>query len=357
MPHVLEQRPDPTPVGGGINIRPGASRLLRSWGLAEGLEQICDITTANALRSLKTGQVATRTIATDISDSPDLGTNRDILISLLHKSAREAGAILLFSTTVSQVTESSQEAQVWLGDGTVLQADLVLAADGVKSTIRKHALQGCLGPIEPVVSDYTLYGICLNREQMIGEPALSPLMDNSYINVYMGENGLVNVTSRYNHKLGKFQALFCIKGDTDQKGLWDEEGDIQYVRKAFRGSCDEIVKHAMYPSAAQGYSLVVEDIGVLDYLASKTQNPEANLKGISEDWQNLRKTRCERIKAWSKYNIEIFSRPPPQMKTSDSGSWQYRSLKNTKGDMNARLGSASFLKWAQGIDAIEAVGH
>lgn len=239
---VLEQRPSPTPVGGGINIRPGATRFLRSWGLTEGLEQICDITSANALRSLKTGKVATRTIATDISDSADLGTNRDILISLLHKSAREAGAILRFSTAVSQVTDSSQGAQVSLGDGTVLQADLVLAADGVKSTIRKQILQGCSGPTEPVVSDVTLYGIRLSREQMIGESALGPLMDNSHINVYMGDNGVVHVTSRYNHKLGQYQALFSIKGDTDQKGLWDEEGDIQYVREVFRGSCNEIVK-------------------------------------------------------------------------------------------------------------------
>lgn len=120
---------------------------------------------------------------------------------------------------------------------------------------------------------------------------------------------------------------------------------------------DRRYQHAMYPSAAQGYSLIVEDIGVLDYLASKTPDPEDNLKQISEEWQNLRKTRCERIKAWSKDNIEIFSRPPPQVKTSDSGSWQYRSLKDTKPDMNARFGSASFLKWAQGIDAIEEVGN
>lgn len=112
----------------------------------------------------------------------------------------------------------------------------------------------------------------------------------------------------------------------------------------------------MYPNAAQGYSLIVEDIGVLDHLASRTSNPEANMKQISEDWQNLRKIRCERIKAWSKHNTDIFSRPPPQM-TSDSGSWKYRSLKDTKPDMNARLGSAAFLKWAQGIDAIEEVGH
>lgn len=113
----------------------------------------------------------------------------------------------------------------------------------------------------------------------------------------------------------------------------------------------------MHPTAAQGYSLIVEDVGVLDYLASKTSNPEANMKEISEDWQNLRKTRCERIKAWAKYNTDIFARPPPQMKASGSGPWQYRSLKDTKPDMNARFGSASFLKWAQGIDAIEEVGY
>jgi len=113
----------------------------------------------------------------------------------------------------------------------------------------------------------------------------------------------------------------------------------------------------MYPSAAQGYSLIVEDIGVLDYLLSKTPNPDDNMRVVSEDWQNLRKTRCERIKAWANYNIDIFSRPPPEVKTSDSGTWQYRSLKDTKPDINARFGSAAFLKWAQGTDAIEEVGH
>lgn len=252
---VLEQRPDPTPVGGGINIRPGATRLLQSWGLTEGLNQICDITSANALRSLKTGKIATRTIATDISDSKDLGTNRDMLLSLLHKKALEAGATLLFSTTVVQVTDTSQEAEVSLGNGTFLRADLILATDGVRSNLRRQVLQGAPGPIEPDVSDWTLYGIRLNRDQMMGEPALAPLMDNSYINVYMGENGLVNVTSRYNHKLDTFQALFCIKGYTDQKGLWDEEGNIEYVRGFFQGSCEELVRALEIADACDRWKL------------------------------------------------------------------------------------------------------
>lgn len=254
---VLEQRPDPTPIGGGINIRPGAAKFFQSWGLTEELEKICDITSANALRSLKTGKVATRTIATDVSDSPDLGTNRDILMSLLHQSARNAGAILLFSTTVAQVTESPQEAQVSLGNGTVLPADLVLATDGVRSTIRTQILGASSGPIDPIISDVTLYGIRLTKEQMIGEPALGPLMDNSYINVYMGENGLVHVTSRYIHRLGTYQALFGIKGDTDQKGLWDEEGDIRYVRKMFQGcSCNELLKVLEIAETCERWRLV-----------------------------------------------------------------------------------------------------
>ncbi|KAI3397085.1 hypothetical protein diail_11227 [Diaporthe ilicicola] len=239
---VLEQRPDPSPLGGGINIRPGATRFLQSWGLTEELEEICDVTTANALRSLKTGQVATRTIATDISNAPDLGTNRDILISVLHRKALEVGATLLFGTTVTQVTEDSHGARVKLGNGTILEADLVLAADGVRSAIRRQILQGSSGPIEPEVSDWTLYGVLLSKEQMNSDPELKRLMDNSYINVYMGENGLVSVTSRYNQKLGTFQALFCIKGHTGQQGLWDEQGDIKYVRKMFQGSCNELLR-------------------------------------------------------------------------------------------------------------------
>lgn len=38
----------------------------------------------------------------------------------------------------------------------------------------------------------------------------------------------------------------------------------------------------MYQSAAQGYSLIVEDIGVLDYLLSKTPDPNANMKMVGQ---------------------------------------------------------------------------
>ena len=49
----------------------------------------------------------------------------------------------------------------------------------------------------------------------------------------------------------------------------------------------------MYLSAVQGYLLIVEDVGILDYILLKTLNPDINIKTIIENWQNLRKIRCE----------------------------------------------------------------
>ncbi|TDZ18693.1 hypothetical protein Cob_v008337 [Colletotrichum orbiculare MAFF 240422] len=108
----------------------------------------------------------------------------------------------------------------------------------------------------------------------------------------------------------------------------------------------------MQPSAAQGFSLIVEDIGVLEYLISKTANPRANMKAVTATWEHIRKPRCERIKAWARYNTQLFQSPLKNLKPG-TGQWQVKSLKHTKPDMKAEFGTAPFLKWAQGTDAIE----
>ncbi|KAL0936268.1 salicylate hydroxylase [Colletotrichum truncatum] len=384
---VLEQRPNVTPAGGALNIRPGASKILHSWGLAEELQQVSVDTAANVLRNLASGQVATRAIATEISDHPDWGTSRDVLIGTFHRKAKEAGATIMFNAAVTKVEDSAQGACVTLRDGTRLDADLVLAADGIRSNIREQILRGTGQPIDPIITDVTLYGVHLPKEEITSIPELSPLMDQSYLNVYMGEDGKVHVTSRYNSTLGSYSALFGVKGDTDQRGLWDENGDIEYVRKLFKGACPEIRKvldvakkcdrwrlaelpdlprwtseegrivllgdsaHAMQPSAAQGFSLIVEDIGVLEYLISQSPDPIVDMRRITSDWQNIRKTRCERFKAWASHNTDLFTSPSKSIKPG-SGQWQVKSLKNTKPDINAEFGTAPFLKWAQGTDAI-----
>ncbi|KAF0330654.1 salicylate hydroxylase [Colletotrichum asianum] len=298
---VLEQRPDLSPAGGALNIRPGASKILHSWGLGPDLRRVSADTPANVFRNLATGEVATRAIATEISEYPDWGTSRSVLIEIFYQKAKDAGAVITFNAPVTNVEDDAHAAYVTLSSssGERLEADLVLAADGIRSLIRDQILRETGQPIDPIITDVTLYGVSLTKEEMENHPGLAPLMDQSYLNIYMSDGGLVHVTSRYNTTSGSYAALFGVKGSTDQRGLWDEKGDIGYVREMFKGACPEIrtaLDHAMQPSAAQGFSLIVEDIGVLEHLISQASDPSANVKTITSFWQDIRKARCPFLK-------------------------------------------------------------
>ncbi|KEY73903.1 hypothetical protein S7711_11007 [Stachybotrys chartarum IBT 7711] len=54
------------------------------------------------------------------------------------------------------------------------------------------------------------------------------------------DKGVFSIT-RCNPKTGKVGFPYCIKPTTDQRGPWEEQGDIAYVHEAVKGSCTEIV--------------------------------------------------------------------------------------------------------------------
>lgn len=110
----------------------------------------------------------------------------------------------------------------------------------------------------------------------------------------------------------------------------------------------------MQPNAAHGFSQIVEDIGVLEYLISQDDSAVANMANITSDWESIRRPRVERIKAWAKANSEAFIGQPPTG-TKHADKWQIKSLKHTKPDMHANMNSSAFLKWAQDYDAIHEV--
>ncbi|KAI1852477.1 hypothetical protein JX265_011111 [Neoarthrinium moseri] len=385
---VLEQRDSISPAGSGINIRPPASKIMHTWGLRPDLERISVDTAGNCFRSLQTGAVATKTVATDVADDPDWGTMRSVVIKVLERRAAEAGATLTFNSTVVTAEDEEAGPVLILENGSRMQADLVLASDGIRSGIRAQILRDIQDPVEPLLSDITLYGVQLGKNEMDGVKEFEQLIGSPYLNVYMGNESFV--VSRYTPNLETHGCLFGIKGQTDQKALWDEKGDIDYIRRFFRGSCPEMRKvlrlcttcdrwrlaelpdlprwtsrngrivllgdsaHAMHPNAAQGFSQIVEDIGVLEFLISQDAHASINMRTITGDWERIRKPRVERIKKWARTNSDIFI-GQPVTGTKQADNWHIKSLKNTKPDMNAHFNSSAFLKWAQCYDAIGEV--
>jgi salicylate hydroxylase len=235
---VLEARPTLSPQGGGINIRPGASRIMHSWGLRPDLEKISEPTGSFLLRNMVTGEIAMRNILYDASDEVDWGTSRELVMKLLYDRAQEAGADVQFDCSVVKTTEDSAKAWLELQDGRKFWADLVLASDGVRSRIRSQILSDLKAPIDPIVSDTTLYGVRVQATQIEARTDVKRLLDKKHAMVWQGKDGFV--VSRYSPKLNSCGGLYAIKSENDMKGLWDEKGDIQFVRDFFADSCEDL---------------------------------------------------------------------------------------------------------------------
>ncbi|KAL7802002.1 hypothetical protein V8C44DRAFT_346139 [Trichoderma aethiopicum] len=378
---VLERSPTLNPTGGGISIRPGASRVIQSWGLQKLLEQISDRSPSVTYRELKTGEI--RTTIVDSPEHADWGTTRRAMIKLLHQLASQAGARIRFSANVARLSDDAEKATVTLESGEEIVADVVLAADGIKSQTRRAVLSDVGSPEQwdPNVDNTTFYSFDMAVSKLTDEPSSMKLTENSNITTWKGDGGFV--VTRYSSRFKRVGLLFAIEGETDQKSLWDENGDIEYVRRFFAGSCSDMVKalsiatacdrwriaevpnlprwssqagrivllgdaaHAMHPNAAQGYSTIIEDIGVLQFLFSSLSG--APVPQIVSVWQAVCKPRAERIKEFSRWNTKHLS---GKTKAAIGVPHAYSLLERVVPDRNADFSSLEFWKWNVEYDAV-----
>ncbi|RFU74126.1 hypothetical protein TARUN_8126 [Trichoderma arundinaceum] len=381
---VLERSPKLNPTGGGISIRPSASKVIQSWGLQRSLEQICDRSPEVTYRELKTGNV--RTTVVDSPDHADWGTTRRAMIKLLYGNATKAGARVRFGTTVARVSDDATHAAVTLENGDEISGDIILAADGIKSHTRRALLSDTGSPEQwdPIVDQTTFYSFDMAVSEFTDNPSSTKLTENSNITTWKGDGGFA--VTRYSAKFGRIGLLFAIQGETDQKGLWDENGDIEFVRRFFSGICSDMIKalkiakscdrwrvaevpnlprwssqagrivllgdaaHAMHPNAAQGFSTAIEEIGTLHYLLSQLAgSSEATVPQIVKVWESICKPRAERVKEFSRWNTKHLSgKTERAIGVSNADSVLEKIVPNR----DAEFSSLEFWKWNVEYDAI-----
>ena len=119
----------------------------------------------------------------------------------------------------------------------------------------------------------------------------------------------------------------------------------------------------MLPNAAHGFSQIIEDIAVLEYLIERS--PSVKIPEITNTWQSIRIPRVNRIKEFAAWNTRVFlgeeAANPLKGKWSGGSketTGQIKSLKTLKPDSTAPFHTAAFLKWVQAYDAVgEAKKH
>lgn len=140
---VLEQAPEITEVGAGLQISPNGFAVLDALGLGDTLAQTAVRGQVVSLRDYRKGEVV-RLDLTRLENRNYFFVHRADLIDLLAEGAREAGVKLRLLQQVTEVVPGT-EPVIRLTNGSELRPDLVIGADGLHSKARV-ALNGADKP-------------------------------------------------------------------------------------------------------------------------------------------------------------------------------------------------------------------
>jgi salicylate hydroxylase len=152
---VLEQASEFGEVGAGIQIAPNCTRILDSYGLLDEAKKLGVLVENMVMKDALDGSVLTTLDLLDMEKrygTPYMVIHRSDLHGLFLKAARSGGADLRTNQQVTSFENTEAGARVTVADGTVHQARVVIAADGLHSVARK-----LLTDDEPVNSAYVAY--------------------------------------------------------------------------------------------------------------------------------------------------------------------------------------------------------
>ncbi|MBW4972234.1 FAD-dependent monooxygenase [Roseovarius mucosus] len=140
---LLEQAPEISEVGAGLQISPNGFAVLRALGLDVPLIARSMQAQAVSLRDYQRGEVLRLDLA-GLQDRNYHFIHRADLIDVLAEGAREVGVKVRLMQKVSAV-EGGERPCVRMANDSRFDADLVIGADGLHSVVRR-ALNGTLAP-------------------------------------------------------------------------------------------------------------------------------------------------------------------------------------------------------------------
>jgi 3-hydroxybenzoate 6-monooxygenase len=176
---LVERAPEFGEVGAGLQMAPNASRVLRRWGLLEKALEIGVQPKHLVFRDAITGEELTRqTLGGEFAErygAPYVVIHRSDLHRVLLEGCEAAGVRLVNDVLVESVETVNGRGVAHTAAGVDYEADVVIGADGLKSTLRPLVAND-----EPVSSAYVAY------RGTVPITANTPKADLEDVIVYLG---------------------------------------------------------------------------------------------------------------------------------------------------------------------------
>ncbi|HEY1670974.1 MAG TPA: FAD-dependent monooxygenase [Trebonia sp.] len=218
---VYEQAAELGEVGAGVLIGPNSVRLLHRLGLAEAIDEAGGWVGEGSTYYRHDGTRVAPVMTTDSSGWAAMyGMHRADLIDVLRHAVAD-DRIHPGHRAVS-FEQDADRARVVFENGVVAEADVVIAADGIHSAMRRFVTE----PTAPVFSGQISYRGVLDTARVPWWPA-------RIFQVWMGEGKHVIV---FPVRAGRMLNFVCfVPADEAMRESWSAPGDPEALRAAFEG--------------------------------------------------------------------------------------------------------------------------
>ena len=229
---VYEQAAELREIGAGVSLSPNAVKGLRYLGVGERLEALADEPPTQVTRHYANGKVLVnfrRHSTREQLGAPYLQVHRADLHDLLRArlAALQPEALVLGKELTRVTRDAGSGHALGFADGTRAVADVLVGADGLKSTVRREVFS----EPEPEFSGFVAWRGLVNREDLGAEQS----RPGSMVFVAPGR-----MFVRYPVRHGKLQnfVAFSRVEDWTAEG-WSQTGAIDAVREVFADFHDD----------------------------------------------------------------------------------------------------------------------
>ncbi|THH18746.1 hypothetical protein EW146_g2287 [Bondarzewia mesenterica] len=332
---LLEQSPVIGEVGAGIQVTPNVSRLLIRWGVGDRLDKQGIRPLGFSFRRYQDGEEvgwsALGEQMTKDHGAPYYHLHRAELHGALSELALSYATFRLNSRVVSI---DPSVPTLTLQTGEVITADLIIAADGVRSMIREVVVGG---PDKPIPTGDAAYRAIIPTAEMAEDPELKPFLDKPQMNAWMGPNKHVMM---YKIRSTECNLVLC-HPDRGATESWTAEGNVDKMREEYKDFEPRVQKilalvpqtmvwrlmdreplskwihkdgrvalmgdacHPMLPYRAQGAAMAIEDAAVLGVLFSHLSD-YSQIHPFLSAYESIRYPRTTSTQLSSRLNQRIY---------------------------------------------------